>query len=196
MANTTLRSFRSVPALEWSHFDLAFLVPTSSDLPRNHLTAKAFQTTPTSDLCPHAYGIQKPYYGTMQCHYTNSCKCSEFRINGLQLHFTNFRMTCMADSMCTPNPHQTQIEPRRYPGRKKSARTEWTRNPHQTHTKPTSNPQHSRLPAHTHPQHSKRYAHTMVHTPNPDQTHKAWTACAADEARAADARVGPRGGGS
>ena len=87
VANTTLRSFRSVPALEWSHFDLAFLV---------HLDLELVGQIPTElDLCPHAYGIQKPYYGTMQCHYTNSCKCSEFRINGLQLHFTNFRMSCI-----------------------------------------------------------------------------------------------------
>ena len=49
----------------------------------------------------------------------------------------------MADSMCTPNPHQTQIEPRGHPDRKKEPRRETvtrpTLNPHQTHTKPRTN---------------------------------------------------------
>ena len=48
----------------------------------------------------------------------------------------------MADSMCTPNPHQTQIEPRGHPDRKKEPRRETvtrpTLNPHQAYIKPTT----------------------------------------------------------
>ena len=102
-----------------------------------------------------------------------------------------------AGSMRTTKPHQTQLQDAIQPARGLKghlSHTKRTPSAHQEHAKPTSSPQRRRPSAHTSSHQTHKAANAMCtpwRTPNPDQTQKAWRACAAHEG--ADLGAPPNG---